>query len=217
MPGYSARKIIFMWLPKCAGGSILKALHAHYEDRCWWYNNQWDNLNFDHQRTCVTFYHSHLPSLVQTGFLPAEWALGAFKFAFVRNPWDRLVSLYFWLLQTQKYMWLPENFEQFVKIVADGNYPLPGWKNDEGYTQANQMVSWLRPNGVAIPNFVGRFENLNEHWALLCSSLGIPYQPLPVCNTTDHKPYQEYYTPETRDLVAQRFADDIRVFNYKFE
>jgi len=213
---YSDRKFIFMWLPKCAGGSILTALHTYYGDRCWWYNNQWDNLVFDHQRTCVTFYHSHLPSLVQTGFLPAEWALGAFKFTFVRNPWDRLVSLYFWL-KSRSYGWLPETFEQFIAAVVEGNYPSPGWKNEEGYTQANPMLSWLKPNGVWIPNFIGKFENLNEHWEALCSSLAIPYLPLPVCNTTDHKPYQEYYTPSTRDLVLQHYAKDISAFNYKFE
>ena len=204
-----------MWIPKCAGGSILTALHTHYGERCWWYNNQWDHLMFDHQRTCVTFYHSHLPSLVQTGFLPVEWALGAFKFAFVRNPWDRLVSLYFWL-KGRNHMWLPENFEQFVVHVSEGNYPSPGWKNDEGYTQANTMVSWLRPNGVWIPDFIGKFEHLNEHWAKLCDILNVT-QPLPVVNTTDHKPYQEYYTPNTRDLVAKRFAEDISAFNYQFE
>jgi len=210
------QKVIFLWIPKCAGVSIRNELQTHYGSYFEAYNNQWDNLVFDPQITCTTFYHSHITALVQTNFIPIEWAVGAFKFAFVRNPWDRLVSLYFWL-KLRQYKWLPGCFEEFVQVVANGNYSHPGVKNLEGYVQANQMVEWLRPNGVWLPNFIGRFETIQADWLKLCTILRINYQPLPNNNASKHTPYQEYYTVSTRDLVARKFADDISCFNYTFD
>lgn len=202
-------------MPKCAGVSMRNALQSYYGINFAAYNNQWENLIFDPLVTCATFYHSHVPALVQTNFIPVEWAIGAFKFTFVRNPWSRLVSLYFWL-KTKQHRWLPETFEKFVQLVADGNYPKPGVKNLEGLIQANQMIDWLRPNGVWLPNFIGRFENLDSDWRELCSILGLQYRPLPCNNSSNHRDYKDYYNEETKNLVAKRFADDISCFNYTF-
>lgn len=202
-------RFIFLWIPKVAGMSISQALKIHFGQTYLSLENtptQWNT----HIKG-VTFYHSHVPALVEKGHLPAAWVDQAFKFAFVRNPWDRMVSLYHWL-QWGKVM----NFHQFIQAVATGNYDRPGATNLRGFYQANRLIDWLRPNGIWLPQFIGRFENLQEDWKIVMKILGCKCR-LKHRNTSKHTHYRDYYDATTRALVAKHFEEDIDLFKYTFE
>ena len=47
--------------------------------------------------------------------------------------------------------------------------------------------------------------------------INCPNSRLPFKNATGHKPYWKYYTDETREMVADLFQNDIRMFGYTFE
>ena len=70
--------------------------------------------------------------------------------------------------------------------------------------------------GAVIVDFIGRFENLNEDTGTVFRNLGISGASLPHNNSSHHRDYRSYYTEETRDLVAERYARDIEFFGYEF-
>ena len=134
-----------------------------------------------------------------------------FKFGFVRNPWDRAVSLYERRegLQLRGAM----SFERFVEWMSFASstciHPVP---------HRNQLDWFVDSHGNVLADFIGRFENLSADWALVASRLGIK-QPLPHANKNPRriKPYTHYYNQRTRDLIAERFRVDIENFGYTFD
>jgi len=128
-----------------------------------------------------------------------------FKFAFVRNPWDRELSLYKYILKTPIH-------ERYKQCKASGSF-LNFIKTPRILQQQFNLISKQEKDQM---NFIGRFENLQQDFDIVCDKIGIPVQQLPHENKTDHKHYIEYYNNETKNIVAQRYAKDIEYFGYEF-
>jgi len=146
----------------------------------------------------------------------------AFSFAFVRNPWDKVVSHYHYRRRTGR-IYKHEydrsgkgdpgiGFKEWVERAYGAhdpmyhNHPTPFmaqtlWLNDE---RDNCMVS-----------FVGRFENLAADFDRVCANLGVEAS-LPHVKPSPHAHYRELYDDATRAIVAERFASDIDTFGYHF-
>tara|TARA_B100001093_G_C26753091_1_gene982088 strand:+ start:818 stop:1441 length:624 start_codon:yes stop_codon:yes gene_type:complete len=133
-----------------------------------------------------------------------------FKFAFVRNPWDCVVSWYEFQLRccqenpniSSDWNLLNVSFENFIHNFQNIWLDPIEWKNLYLFTKCC--------------DFIGRFENLQEDFDFVCDKIGIPKQQLPHENKTKHKSYTEYYNDETKQIVAEVFAKDIEYFGYKF-
>lgn len=130
-----------------------------------------------------------------------------FSFAFVRNPWDWQVSLYSYMLKNtaQVQHELVKSFGNFDTYIR--------WRCAEEVRFQKDFV--YSENGELLVNFVGRFENLERDFQYICSHIGISAL-LPRQNVSNMKPYQQYYTDETRELVRQAFEPDIALFQYAF-
>jgi hypothetical protein len=150
-----------------------------------------------------------------------------FKFAFVRNPWDRLVSCYKnkenlqrvkMFVQDPKALDLDKlSFYDFAHIICR----IPDESSDPHF---RSMHSSLYHNDVCGPKFIGRFENLQEDWEKLWYILKEKFNwtkknpdILPTINKTEHRHYSRYYNNELRDLVGDRYAKDIELFDYSFK
>ena len=133
-----------------------------------------------------------------------------FKFTFMRNPWDLRVSFKKWCATTGgrlgKYA-RRLSLSDWIKRYAVRYNPN---KTGVGMTQ----LAYLNP--IEDMNFIGRFENFQQDFNIICDKIGIPQQQLPHINKTKHKHYTEYYDDETRQIVAEKYAKDIEYFGYEF-
>lgn len=186
-------RCIFVHIPKTAGSSVMLSLFG--EDS------------------------RHVPYFEYEDANPFKFR-SYFKFAFVRNPWDRLVSSYFYLRSgggggqdsdfAQRHLSAFGDFESFVR----------GWMTEEN------VWSWVHfvPQHYFIcdnemrskMDFVGRMESIESDFRRVCERLQIP-ATLRRTNRSDHRHYSEYYTDELRERVAAVYAADIATFGYRFE
>lgn len=139
---------------------------------------------------------------------PADFD-SAFKFAFVRNPWDWQVSNYFYALQTKahgQHAILHElgSFDAYIRYQYEQNAPSQSSFLDD--KAGNRLV-----------NRVGRFERLAEDFEAICKEIGVAAS-LPHLNaSTRARDWRSYYTDETRALVGELFRADIDAFGYSWD
>jgi hypothetical protein len=132
------------------------------------------------------------------------------KFGFVRNPWDRAVSLY----ERKEGLQLRHKmtFDQFIDWLRFASstciHPVP---------HRYQLDWFVSPHGDVLADFIGRYENLEADWATVSQRLGITV-PLSKEKFNADRPrdYTSYYSDRTRRIVAERFAVDIEYFGYSF-
>ncbi|MEX0921056.1 MAG: sulfotransferase family protein [Candidatus Pacearchaeota archaeon] len=140
-----------------------------------------------------------------------------FKFAFVRNPYDRIVSCYedkvkrkFWKEFRELGIKQEDSFKDFVKKISK----IPEEKADRHFVSQSYLLT--NKKGNLIPDFIGRFENLEGDYKKVCQKLGIKNPPkLPQKNKGKRdKDYRKYYDKETQKLVEERYKKDFELFGY---
>ena len=128
-----------------------------------------------------------------------------FSYGFVRNPWDRLVSIYH---RTRHYPDMP--FVAWVRKVAEER---------ANPTDAERLkpIDWLRPCAFWMmgATFVGRFENRARHLELVANLLRRPV-PERHEGATEREPYQAYYDGFSREWVEREYAVDINLYGYTY-
>lgn len=130
----------------------------------------------------------------------------SFTFCFVRNPFDRLVSIYHFHRQGgQKRHPLASEvgFEEWLERGGTGS---------AGRSQAAFVSD---RNGSCVLDFVGRFESIERDVERVLDTLGIEGH-LPRRNPSQHRHYTEYYSDRARAIVERRFRDDLERFGYAF-
>ncbi len=123
-------------------------------------------------------------------------------FAFVRNPWDRAVSIasYFGLELRQFVM----DYEQLTAenpTLKGHAFPLHWYTHD-----ADRRIV----------DFIGRFERLQHDFDRLARLLELEPCPLPRKNPSEHNDYRECYDEPLKREVGVRFARDAELYGYEF-
>ncbi|NEO99049.1 MAG: sulfotransferase family 2 domain-containing protein [Symploca sp. SIO2E9] len=147
-----------------------------------------------------TKFWNHMPaSKIRKAIGTKIWN-SYFKFCFVRNPWNRAVSRYYWNIEkTGKTESLTESLQQ--------NNP-----NSNFYIYAID-------NKLAV-DYVGKQESLMEDLCSVCDRLGIPFDKwLPKAKggaRKDRRHYSEILTEEQANFIREKCAAEIEWFGYEF-
>lgn len=137
-----------------------------------------------------------------------------FTFAFVRNPWDKVVSHYCYRVKTnQTNLGVnPIKFTDWVKLSY-------GEQNLDYYDKPKMFMpqsDWITDtSGEVLVNFVGRFENFEQDFKIVCDRLKCKVE-LPHKKKSERGDHQSYYDRESREIIAEWFRKDLDRFGYKF-
>ena len=214
-------RFVFIHIPKTAGTSI------HY-------------LLEKIDRDAITPFplKTHSPAryvcsyLTQHGEEPGEY----YFFSFVRNPFERLHSLYHSIqvrwpekLEGKDFnQWLFTNEEIYGgRQTFRGEVPIPNTRKPQ--------LDWLTitpykfnpfPIPKIIPKFIGRYENLREDLEHVLSELeiGTPKKISDLCKSQLHhmqdhkrpKDYRKVYNSQGKKWVERYFEGDLKYFDYSF-
>jgi len=143
-----------------------------------------------------------------------KWA-GAYKFTLVRNPWDKVVSLYEYRRKKDKTGIATRNvsFSDWVRKTHVPNPDVHYYNNPKSF---QPQVEWLKDNDGEISiDFVGKFESIDEGFNHIKTTIGLDAE-LPHLNASRRTDYRSYYDDETRELVARWYSEDIERFGYTF-
>jgi hypothetical protein len=192
------QRCIFVHIPKCAGISVTTSLFG-------------ENFEVTHRRL-----KDYLDTLGQ------KKINSYFKFTVARNPYDRLVSAYCFLKKggineqdkswAEKHLSAYDSFDAFVK----------GWVNQENiqteiHFRPQCDFICLEKNRPGV-DFIGYYENLAADFQYVCRKINSQAALLAMNRTAGReKDFREYYTEETKAIVADVYADDLRVLGYAFD
>ena len=144
------------------------------------------------------------------GHRPRKIKQGAFVFSCVRNPYDRAVSLYYFLRDKA-----PNYKEQ---IMIEGETVNTYWEE-----RINQIrpVRFLQPQKAWVEDVeridkLIRFETLAEDWAEMRQAFELPALEHKNGDTSrPSTPWQEELTAESIAKIGEIYSDDFKYFNYK--
>ena len=200
-------KFIFIHIPKCGGTSIEHSL----------LKNENVTKITDDVKQKYRLYYQYMGVAVQhrkiDQFKDAR-EKNYFTFTFVRNPWERFLSEYFYIKKFKGCGCddFDKKFPTFKHFVKNNGIKCCWYAHD--YPQIDFVFN---ANQNKLTNFVGRCEDMQYDFDYVCGKIGIPKIELPHRNPTKHKHYSEYYDDETRSIVAEKYAKDIEYFGYEFE
>lgn len=189
-------KVIFIHIPKNGGISVEKALFKE---------------KVGHTR--LQLFQQYDPDRFQEYY----------KFAFVRNPWDRLVSAYFFLKAGGRN---PVDAQFSKDFLSDFNSFEDFVLSLENKRNRKTVLNWLhfRPQldfivdkkGVISLDYIGRFEVLEKDFDVLSRRIGIAASLSHENRSPRKKKYYEYYSKSMVEIVSKIYKKDISALGYSF-
>lgn len=148
-------------------------------------------------------FYNHISAGEIKGLVDPDIWNNYYKFCFERNPWDRIISLYFWTYK--------EEPRPSLKEFIQSGKPL--------HLKRRGFNLYSIDGKVAVDK-VCRFENLAEELEAVRKQIGIP-SPLVLPNAKgghrkDKRSYRDVINSEDRDLISEMFRDEIALMGYEF-
>ena len=194
------QKLLFLHIEKNAGTSITNWLDEYAEL---------------HQDKTYLVHHRH----VEWSKIPKQYC-DYWTFCVIRNPWSRLVSRYKYDMAYYKEKYVLGEGTYFLKVYEELQKGFKHWLTNNVYITSNidYKIKW-QPQSKVIKGCssinILRYENIDQDFQLVQNKLKW-YKNLPKTNSTSPCNYRDYYTQELKSLVAEKYYEDIKKFNYTF-
>ena len=193
-------KLLFIHIPKNAGRSVWEMMEKQYPDT-----------------RKIAWGHARLKDA------PKKYRKKLNKyttFAIVRNPWDRMVSLYHFLYQQKKSFMCYDGVERPTSIIPELGFEkwLLGYgkvahRTQRLITTQTPQLDWLIVNHQMKCDIIVRFETLYED---LHKVIEFDNEDFPCKHKSKRGQYQDMYNDKTDAFIRKHFKKDIEYFGYQF-
>ena len=202
-----SRKFIFVAVPKTGTHSIRRALRPHLSEGDLEQVQLFVRKQFPIPEL-ARLGHGHISLSQLRPFLEPAKFDSYFRFAFVRNPFDRFVSYCAFMTRERG------EFERDPKrVMRHLLFTAPPVRHILFQPQYSFLCS---PDGELLTDFVGRVERMQGCFDEICDRIGIERSELETSNTSTRDDYRQYYDQHLIDGVARLYARDLELFDYEF-
>jgi hypothetical protein len=200
MPWLKEHNAIFIHIPKTGGTSVLRMFGLGPEpDQFDIFYHMTEDFEYDH--ASARYIKSQIPDVYEQ----------CHKFALVRNPYDRLVSEYFWKIKdkdTRGFEVGEMYFLNFVeKLYAD-------YERILSLSQRGKSHFVPQSSYVLEDVEIFKFEEIDKCFDMLCARYGVE-KPSKRHNRTEHNHYETYYTEKAKNMVYDMYYLDFLTFGYR--
>jgi hypothetical protein len=202
-----SHRFIFFAVPKTGTHAVRFALRKH--------------LGENDEEQVQLFKQSRLsyPEIARIGHGHIGWreiapALGPdiwsdyFKFAFVRNPWDRFVSFCAFMHRRTGF------FAADPKAAMRSVLVNPEHQSRVAFRPQHELI--CDDTGMPQIDYVGRYESFQASFDAVCTRVGLPTMQLERINASTHGQYRSYFDEDLVTRVGEIYERDIAAFGYAF-
>jgi hypothetical protein len=129
-----------------------------------------------------------------------------FKFGFVRNPWDMVVSAYFFYFKNKEEVAKKcptiELFFQNLEFLGD--------------FYLHPATYYFFDGDNNLMDYIGKYEDLPNSFDYCLQRIGLTGQ-LEFHNASEHKHYSYYYDEHWQNVIGERYGNDVSTWKYCFE
>jgi hypothetical protein len=186
------RKTVYLHIAKTGGSSITRDLQS----------NGFDDGVLTGRQVPIQDKRAYFKELLDT------WD-DYFKFTFVRNKYDQLVSLYHYDRNAGHVR--NKTFDEFVCDVVANSEDEYGYWIDQYFLTTH--------NGVNFFDVIGTTATHDKDWRDICQRLGITHRNTTVNVGTYNKdvPTSSFYSQRSIDIVNEKFADEIEHYGWELK
>jgi hypothetical protein len=206
-------KLIFIHIPKNAGSSIESFFGVKPFN---WRIPNYDVLTGWCPKRRIHLHHATPQQLLESDLISEGVWESYYKFAVVRNSWERSLSDYVWMMRStgasgtfNEYLHKQGEFEPFLY-----DNRLPENRSDHMLPQ----MAFTHIDKKPVLDKIIRFESLKEGFQNMCERLGVDCSALPhkKKGSISQKHYSYFYNKELKRLVSEIYNNDIQAFNFEF-
>jgi len=200
-------RFIFAAIPKTGTHSVRQALRPHMSELDLEQVGLFVNKRFPFAELAA-IRHGHINLDQIRPYVGEEAFAGYFKFAFVRNPFDRFVS--YCAFMTRANGAFERDPQAVMRNILFEVRPMQHIL----FVPQHQFV--CDAQGAVLADAVGRVEDMQASFDAICMRIGIDSTPLGQVNSSKRGAYRDYYDDALIDGVATLYRRDLELFGYEF-